>query len=110
MRLIGKSGERVTLGGSPGSDGLVDETRLKSILDHLAERGATNLHGVVSIEGILLTNNYDRIASDPNVYLVDVSGTFARNEINQDSSLRGQSQRFVVPPAFWYLEDLGLAK
>ena len=110
MRLLGKDNERITIGGSPTENGLVDEAALKRILDHLAERGASDLRGVFSVEGILRLGDYDRIANAPMVFLVDITGTFANHEIAKSISLSKANQYSNVPSAFWYLEDLNLAK
>lgn len=111
MRIIGKDGERVTVGGAPDKDVLVAEARLKRILDHLAEKGATDLRGVITVEGTLRTDDYERIAADPDVFLADVSRSFVQHEANRKNpSLKDRPKQVVVRPAFWYLEDLGLVK
>lgn len=110
MRLMGKNGERITLGGGPTANGPVDAEMLKSVLDHLADRGAVDLRGVISLEGTVRLADYDRLATDPSIFLVDVTTSFVRNELNKNASLHGKQQYFTVSPAFWYLEDLGLTK
>lgn len=110
IRLTGTDSLPVTLGGGPTANGLVDREMLESILDHLADRGATDLRGVIGVEGTLRASDYDRLAADPNVFLVDVSGSFARSEVNKNASLRNKKQDVIMPPsAFGYLEDFGLA-
>jgi len=110
IRLLGKGGERITTGGSPTENGLVDEAALTEVLDHLADRGAADLQGVFSVEGTLRLSDYDRIATAPMVFLVDITGTFANHEIAKSFSRSKSNQYSNVPSAFWYLEDLNLAK
>lgn len=109
VRLVDKNGQRVTVGGAPGNGGLVASDSIQRILNHLSERGVMDLRGVITVEGTLKTKDYEQLAGDPDVFLVDISGTYIRDEIlNRNPALRDRPQRIVVPPAFWYLEDLGL--
>lgn len=111
LRSVGEGGKRVTMGGVPIGDRLVADDQLQATLARLEAHGDNNLRGVISVEGSLQTSDYHRLAAAQDVFLVDVSGAYARRDLNERfPDLRDQAQHVIHRPVFWYLEDLGLVK
>ena len=111
LRVLTPRGERVTVGNSPTSRGkAIEDAGLQRALQRVAEHGATNVRGVITAEADISLAGYTRLASDPKVFLVDVTAAVVKREVGQNPSLAAKPHDVRVSPAFWYLEDLGAVR
>jgi hypothetical protein len=109
LRLLGPDGRRWTLGGAPSGGELIRAADLQRTLDRLAAKGVTNLQGVIVAEGQIAAASYERLATDPAVFLADVTPSAAAAHIAATVPTVDQARlSVVVAPVFAALEDLGL--
>jgi hypothetical protein len=111
LRALSPAGGRVTIGRYPERAGsplnpAVDTARLEGITQHLASRGVSQPVGVVLAQVGLNLADYERVSSNTDVLLVDVTAAFVRKQLGPS----GANAAVLVPPAYWYLEDLGLIR
>ncbi len=109
LRVMAKDGSRVTVGGAPTGGQLIEDARLKSILDRVAEHGATDVRGFISVEGVVAAADYNQLIANNDVFLVDVTRSVIRQRLAKVApSVHLDLSAIVVPPTFPIMEDLGL--
>lgn len=109
LRIIGTDGQRWTLGGSPSNGELVSDSDLQRNLAHLSDKGATDLRGVIVVEGQVDASAYTKLAADPDVFLADVTRTATAAHVkNNVGGIDHTRLALLVAPAFSWMEDLGL--
>lgn len=81
---MAKDGSRVTVGGAPSDESPREaEAHLRRILDIVARHGATDVQGIMSVEGVISPADYDKLAADKNVFLVDVTRSAVLQRLSQ---------------------------
>ncbi|MDL1897348.1 hypothetical protein FBQ82_13870 [Anaerolineae bacterium CFX7] len=109
IRVSGPGGERVTVGGVSFDGKSIDQKHLNRILDNVARHGATDVRGIVNLEGTLPAKEYVRVAGDKDIFLVDVTRSVILHRLQKSSpQVHLGSSAILVPPVFPKLEDFGL--
>lgn len=109
LRIFGQDGRTWTLGGGPSGRELVSEPDLQRNLARLASKGATDIRGMIAVDGQIASSAYDQLTGDPFVFLADVTRSAAAAHIAKTVSGIDNSRLVVtVPPAFADMERLGL--
>ncbi len=111
FRAAGSDGRSWTLGAAPSRGELVSMPDLQLTLDHLAAKGksVTEVRGVIVVDGQIDAVAYEQLATDPAVFLADVTRSAVAARIAK--TMRGIDRRrlaVLVPPAFAAMEKLGL--
>lgn len=111
IRVTGPDGRRATVGGAPVGGELVSAERLQGALDRVATHGASQVVGVIVVEGEVDSSAYERLANDSAVFLADVTRTAVASHIAKTAPGIDRGRLGVtVAPVYWTLEDLGLVK
>lgn len=111
MRVSGSNGERVTVGGVSLDGKSIDKVHLNRILENVARHGATDVRGIVNLEGTLPTKKYETAARDKDIFLVDVTRSVILRRLQKSKpQFQLSPSAIIVPPLFPRLEDLGLTK
>lgn len=110
LRVLAKDGSRVTIGGAPSEESPREaEAHLRRILGIVARHGATDVQGIMSVEGVLSATDYDKLVADKNIFLVDVTRSAVLQRLMKIApQVRLKVQAIMVPLAFPDMEDLGL--
>lgn len=110
LRVMAQDGSRVTVGGAPSNGQAIDLEHLNRILEIVASHGATDVRGITSMEGTLAAADYDRVAADSRVFLVDVTRSAVLNHIAKVApGIKIDPYSVLLDPTYPRMEDLGLA-
>ncbi|HUN22655.1 MAG TPA: hypothetical protein PK299_05920 [Anaerolineales bacterium] len=120
IRVYGKDGARITMGGGPSEVELVPVDELETAMSQLQEKESNlaKLGGIFEVKGVVTAENYLALLADPRVYLVDVTGTliYYHPDFQAQSDLTWEqfTQEFQMMRTdgslYWFLEDFGIAK
>jgi hypothetical protein len=119
-RTAEKDGRRGTIGTSATPANLdlppsFSRRLVEWIATNAVAQSGVEFRGIISAESWLSLRDYERVAGDPRVFLVDLSGEAARSEFKQSTVLRTrpdlQSRPTTVRmrPVYAWLERSGLA-
>lgn len=110
LRMVTPAGLRITITGTPDTSALVPEDKLNREKANVLQRyPGTTLQGVVDAEISFDVKQYDALQAHNEVFLVDVTKTFVRQELNQLFPNADPKRVYVdVEHPYWFMEDLGL--
>jgi hypothetical protein len=108
LRLLDKSGQRITAVGSPADNTLVPSAFLHLLIADIEKRVSGSLLGWVEVRATMPAEAYDRIAHDDSVYVVDVSRSVVRTAFQNDPRARMLPVEVLEHQLYWKLEDLHL--
>ncbi|MCL4489710.1 MAG: hypothetical protein M1570_16520 [Chloroflexi bacterium] len=109
LRVLAEDGSRVTLGAVPSGGQLVDEPHLNRVVDLVAKRGASDLKGVFSVEGVIRSADYEGIAASRTVFMVDITKSAVLSQVSEmGRGLLLKPSAIRVFPTFPRMEDLGI--
>ncbi len=120
IRVRGRSGDRVTISGSPDGGILIPPEHLNRAMEGIQahENHQAELQGIFEVSGVIRAEGYRKLIQDPRVFLVDVTGSLIyrnpafQNKTRMDwKTFTAQFQIEGGPGSpFWYMEDFGLER
>lgn len=109
LRAIDGNGDRITLFSTPDGNHTISIEPLQPLLEWIQKQtGAVKVLGVISADIMLPASNYNDLAADSAVYLVDVTPAYADKHLRQYLPAVLQADDLLAIssyPVYWYLED-----
>lgn len=111
MRAVGADGQWLTMGGGPANGELIGQREVidKQMANVRRHTPDAQFQGVAYIEATLTPAEYQRLAADGRVFMIDVTKTLIRAEVGKVVPLkRPHDIGFDVATPFWVMQQLGL--
>jgi hypothetical protein len=108
LRATTVAGEKWTIGGKPYGGRLVPMDSLNRQLASIRAYGEAKLDGVVGVDGTINTANVVSLQAEREVFLVDLTTAFVRQELRPLLGKDSDQVQVVRPPVYWFMEKYGL--
>jgi hypothetical protein len=108
IRAVDDQGQRITINGAPQHGELVPQDLLAMVLKDVNQRAKNTFRGWVDVQATIQSDMYSKLASDKDVYLVDVTRSVITETFKNDRAARNLPVQVSMHPLYWALEDLKL--